>query len=475
MQTLIVLAVLGLGGSAAMRTLSGATRHKADCLGQAIVSLTPGGVRCGQGVAAAAPGPDNLLGARPIDGDGVQPNSEPMGEQSYKDLSPEELEEWRALLEQARTDEYLLADWLRQQDPRDQARMFDLAADSGLLAEVLGHASSDEASRRAIVDGLRVAFQSGSLSPDELAREMRPGAPGTNENATHERLADVIAATGVPGIIEAYADGEINVLHANSDETQRLPAIATALAALSPGERDDLDTRRPDIETVMDIYERHRDLDRQGLKPDDTDLYSSIFAIRALDDPDKSKLIHETAARYGISPSLLEGVLAAEIDFDRKEIDVILDHNGERTGMPIGEGWGVAAVHSDTVVRAMKYMVEHKLPGWEQAQKYDWGVSNAASFEGSVEGAAIVLAWLSDVKVKNGGTIDSAEDMAVIWGAYRTGIAGVSPEGGGYASAEDYAHNRASGTESYPPEFQVGGNAYQSIPYFEYFMRTQPR
>jgi hypothetical protein len=59
-----------------------------------------------------------------------------------------------------------------------------------------------------------------------------------------------------------------------------------------------------------------------------------------------------------------------------------------------------------------------------------------------VEAAAIVTAFYADVKRKHGG---------------------------GFASPEDFAKNRASGTDRYPPEFQIGGNAYQSLPFFEYF------
>jgi hypothetical protein len=253
----------------------------------------------------------------------------------------------------------------------------------------------------------------------------------------------------------------------------RLPAVARALAALSPEERAAFFERRPDVETVMDIYQRHEDLRRAGLPFNDTDLFTSGLAIQVVENPENRQFIDDMARRYGVDPALLEGVIAAEIDFDRDRKDVILDDLGRR-GIGIGQGWGVAAVHGDTLDRAIEYLQQNGLPGAEDAARYDKDVENKASFEGSVEAAAIVVAFYADVKKQHGGSIDSPEDMAVIWGAYRAGVAGVSPSGGGFASAEDFANNRASGTEEFPPEFQGGGNAYQSTPFFEYFQSNRP-
>jgi hypothetical protein len=469
-QGLVLLTMLALGGIAAVQRLEGTIRRTTQCTGDGIVSMTPGSARCGEG---GSPPADPVTG-RPIEGDSGDTSSSsppppPFPPQSFKDLSDEQQQEYATVLERAERDSFELPDFLLDhRDPRDRARLFDLAANFGLLANVLDQSSVDPESRRVVVESLKDAFDSGSVTPEEFKRTIRGAGAGSRAGEDHQQLADIVVATGDPRIIEAFVEGEIDVVRDHSEDVRRLDAVAKALDALSPEERAAFFERRPDIETVMDIRRRHEDLRRAGLPFVDTDVFTSGLAIQVIENPENRRFIDDMARRYGVDPALLEGVIASEIDFDRDRKDVILDQLG-RHGIGIGQGWGVAAVHGDTLDKAIDYLRQNGLPGADEAGRYNKDVENKASFEGSVEAAAIVVAFYADVKQKNGGTIDSPEDMAVIWGAYRSGVAGVSPGGGGFASAEDFAHNHASGTEEFPPGFEGGGNAYQSTPFFEYF------
>jgi hypothetical protein len=475
-QALILVVVLGLGGIAAVKGLGDGTRRKAACTGDAIVGMTSGGAPCSE-AASPPPGPPgdapvdppaSLQAARPIEGDGDS-SSPPFPPQSYRDLSPEQQEEYYAVLENAQSDSNRFPDFLRQhRDPRDRARMFDLAARFGLLGEILDHSSTDPESRRVVVESLRAALDSGSLTPEELARAVRASGSGSRAGETHENLGRIVGASGDPALVAAFLDAETKAMRENPEDAIRIPALANAVNGLPPADRDAVLSGRPKTATMVDVENRHRDLRRAGLHFVDTSKFSTSDAIKVVGNPDNRKVIDDMARRYGIEPALLEGVIASEIDFDRDSLDVTLDILG-KTGIMLGKGWGVAAVHDDTLGMAIDYLKRNDLPGAEDAGRYDRSVPNKASFRGSAEAAAIVVAFYADVKVKNGGSIDTPEDMAVVWGAYRAGVTGVSPDGGGFASAEDYADNKAAGTEEYPPELSVGGNAYQSTPYFEYF------
>jgi hypothetical protein len=74
-QMLILLAVLALGGSVAVKRLNQAIREKSTCTAEAIASLTPGGGRCGQ---SASPPVDSR--AIPDDGPADRGSSPPPSE-----------------------------------------------------------------------------------------------------------------------------------------------------------------------------------------------------------------------------------------------------------------------------------------------------------------------------------------------------------------------------------------------------------
>jgi hypothetical protein len=176
------------------------------------------------------------------------------------------------------------------------------------------------------------------------------------------------------------------------------------------------------------------------------------------------------ADRYQIDRALLAGVIAAEMDFDHDKWDSISDGIARRHWISVGEGPGVASVHEETLQHAISYLFAHSLPGHSYCDLYDRSDSNRASLEGSVEAAASVLAMYSHAY----GEIHSAEDKAVIWGAFRTGIKGFIPGdiNYGYGSVEDFQQHKARGTDNLPEHLQIGTNAFMSLPYFEYFGRV---
>ena len=204
-------------------------------------------------------------------------------------------------------------------------------------------------------------------------------------------------------------------------------------------------------------------------------------------------MISEMAERYDIPPALLAGTLAAEMDMDFDAADYIQDGlarnglldnvAGASTGLlggPLGyllfaddvheklsEGLGSASVHTDGLENAIEHLNgTSPLPGANYANAYDWSDTNRASFEGSTEAAAIVLAALTD---KHGG-ISSPEDMAVIWGGYYSGVEGFSPPQPEYGySLDDFKLNKVNGWEAYDNQFSIGASAYMSQPYFEFF------
>lgn len=210
--------------------------------------------------------------------------------------------------------------------------------------------------------------------------------------------------------------------------------------------------------------------------PDDTSPYDAHDAFLTATSPQNKAQIEQTAQKYGISPTLLAGTLASEMDFDQDGKDVVQD--GVVRNFGIGADWGaggvgVTNVHQSALNWAVQYMKDNDLPGAADAQKFQQlPAADRADMPNAVEGAAIVLAALKDVKEKNGGTVSTPQDMATMWGAYRTGIQGVMPEATGFPSAQDFAQNRVpdaanASNPSGDPSIAMGGNANQSLPYFE--------
>jgi len=232
-----------------------------------------------------------------------------------------------------------------------------------------------------------------------------------------------------------------------------------------------------------EMQRRYDQLKNDGHIPALRDKFDSEIAIgTVLLNPENRKTIEEMAKKYGIDPVLLAGAVAAEMDLDYDNLDYYQDGLGRNgtldilknlgvvdgikflTGKDITEGPGVANVHTPSLIYAVKYLGTNDLPGKDFAQNYDWSSVNRTSFNGSVEAAAIVLAMYTHAH----GGASTSDDMAVIWGAYKSGIAGFVPndQGEGYASVEDFSNNIANGGTG---EFTMGVNAYYAQPYFEFF------
>ncbi|MEO1334381.1 MAG: hypothetical protein AAFV29_02000 [Myxococcota bacterium] len=236
------------------------------------------------------------------------------------------------------------------------------------------------------------------------------------------------------------------------------------------------------------IATRRNALAKNGVNPEDTEFYAPKDVIPTLTSPKNMQLIQQTAARYGIEPELLAGVVAAEMDFDHDRNDVFQDGFGRNAPWLLDvfqadSGAGVASVHLPTLKQSIEYIKKNPdrfgSSVVSAASKYDLSTNNRSTFAGSVESAAIVTAALRDWKRANGDVGQlTTEDMASIWGAYRTGVGGFSiqedkktvPVGqGGFKNGTDFALNRANGAQGLPREMQIGGNAYQSLPYFKFF------
>jgi hypothetical protein len=203
----------------------------------------------------------------------------------------------------------------------------------------------------------------------------------------------------------------------------------------------------------------------------DSPIYSfdTVYGTLVLNEQNFTT-IKNMADKYNIPPDILLGVVASEMDFDHDLKDYVQDALG-RENIAVGQGQGVASVHSDTLDDCIKYLKDQKLPTGEYAEEYDRSVDNLASFKGSVEGAAIITAALYYYK----GGANTLEDKAVIWGGYRSGVKGLTPpgpDGYGYLSKDDFKNNRANGAGDRNDGLEIGRNAYMSQPYFELFDRV---
>jgi hypothetical protein len=172
--------------------------------------------------------------------------------------------------------------------------------------------------------------------------------------------------------------------------------------------------------------------------------------------------IDVAAAEYGVDRALLAGTIASEIDFDTDWKDVI-QNDAASVGIYRGQGQGLANVHLDTLQQAQRYLVEHQLPGAAAAAQF--AATPANVYANPAEAAAIVLAFKADLKRRAGGQTSSAQDMAIIFGAYRNGEANYDlranrSTNGGQELADKTGDPRAA----------AGTDAYQSEAYFEYYI-----
>lgn len=259
------------------------------------------------------------------------------------------------------------------------------------------------------------------------------------------------------------------------------------------------------------IHNRIAELQANGFNPDNStfqignlpsDQYGAETVIPVIQN--NRDTINRIAAKYNVDPRLLAGVIASEMDFDHAINDRIADALAQNNliGLPavtasvfvraipglsifadpiaqkvdgvFKEGLGVASVHVESLKESIDYMGQHDLPGFLAARDYDFGAYNRASFEGSVEAAAIYTSALTHFKYGSMSPEMSSTDMAVIWGAYRTGVDDFSAKiGDGGYTPEGLRQNEARiDNPNVPERFKVGTNAYMSEPYFDYFINN---
>jgi hypothetical protein len=222
------------------------------------------------------------------------------------------------------------------------------------------------------------------------------------------------------------------------------------------------------VETLNRLVEAQQGaLDKEGLSFDASDDTHTAHDAHAKlwGDHDNRVLIASVALDFGIPGALLAGTLASEMDLDYERQDQRQDDLAASSFVHLGDAFGIAQVHGETLTTAIDYLTEHKLRGASVAASFDRSVDNLLTMPGAVTSAAIVLAML--VHLKGGGPLSPA-DMAVVWGGYRAGIQGITApdDGGGYTQEGFKANTARSDSQGGPPQ---GKNAWMSQPFFEHF------
>jgi len=244
-----------------------------------------------------------------------------------------------------------------------------------------------------------------------------------------------------------------------TDLPAQIPPIAGLPIGTPEGGGVQLDNTAAKHYLIAKTAARTRTLKQAG-RDRDTDAYGPEDALNAV--AGMTGDIDAAAAKYGVDRALLAGVLASEVDFDTDFKDVVQNGAAE-LGVYRGQGQGLANVHLDSLEAAQRYLVAQGLPGADAAAEFKATPENV--YANPAEAAAIVLAHKADLKRRAGGGTSSAEDMAIIFGAYRNGeenfdLAANRNSNGG----DDLARKTGD------PRAVAGVDAYQSEAYFEYYI-----
>ncbi|NVJ19956.1 hypothetical protein HUW62_01720 [Myxococcus sp. AM011] len=172
-------------------------------------------------------------------------------------LSREEEAAARKALENAtnREDPSYITEWLKAHpDPAQQAAfmdmLFEYGAPAGNLLDKAGKLSPED--QKLLSKAVDAAYRSGALTLDELTEAVGSHGNGSWGGETHETLANIIAGTGNPELINAYVERELEIMTAsNAEDPARAVAIATALAGLPPAELQKFLERHPDIVPLL--------------------------------------------------------------------------------------------------------------------------------------------------------------------------------------------------------------------------------
>lgn len=131
-----------------------------------------------------------------------------------------------------------VSEWLKNNpDPAKQAAFMDLMFQFGPVAgEILNDVQNlSQQDRQRLSEALDNAYRSGAITPGELEQAVESAHRGALPGETHEGLAEIVAGTGNPDLIETYAKRELEIIQADGGyDPQRSAAVATALAGLPP-------------------------------------------------------------------------------------------------------------------------------------------------------------------------------------------------------------------------------------------------
>jgi hypothetical protein len=307
--------------------------------------------------------------------------------------------------------------------------------------------------------------KTGIASSQGRLGEPLTGVPTLISNAAHISQGTLDGDVATPGLNSKDAAAiQTELSKTRTDVLQSDPSARDYYAKL-----DDLQQADSTQQRIQTREEALRATHNPDLQPNDTGVYNAYDAVGTVTA--NSQTIKDTAAKYNVDPALLAGTVASEMDFDHSTKDYFQDGFG-RLGLLFGKGPGIASVHQDTLQWALDYLKANRP---EIAAQYPKDPGNPSEFPNSVRDAAVVLsalvAYREDQSKASGipTTSNSATDMAVIWGAYRTGIQGVTPGGKGFSPA---GFLQDQGLDAPLGPFSVGKNAYISQPYFELFQQT---
>jgi hypothetical protein len=155
-------------------------------------------------------------------------------------LTPAEMQSAQQAIANAHDgrDASYVSDWLKNNpDPAKQAAFMDLMFQyESVAGEILDHSQNlPDADRQRLSQALDTAYRSGAVTNEELTQAVSESFRGAAPGESHEGLAEIVAGTGNPDLIETYARRELEIVQASdSNDVQRSAAAATALAGLPP-------------------------------------------------------------------------------------------------------------------------------------------------------------------------------------------------------------------------------------------------
>ncbi|WP_002639211.1 hypothetical protein [Myxococcus hansupus] len=185
----------------------------------------------------------NLNGRQPIT---------PQAPVTARPLTPSEVASVNQVLQEATNsrDPSVLVNFLRDNpDPAMQAALMDnLFAFGPVAGQILDKAGRlSAADQQVLSSALDTAFRSGAVTVEELTAGVGSHGRGSWGGETHEGLAKIVAGTGNPELITAYAQREMQIMSdGNTPDPARSVAVATALAGLPPEQLQDFLKNNPD-------------------------------------------------------------------------------------------------------------------------------------------------------------------------------------------------------------------------------------